>query len=271
MATFAIGDIHGCFDTLQALLRRIQLDPRSDRVWLVGDLVNRGPKSLAVLRWAAELGDRAAVVLGNHDLHLLGRAFGVSAAKRRDSLLEVLEAPDRDDLMDWLRTRPLLYREGDVAMVHAGLFPGWTLDKAERVARETEAWLRGEGAPQLVETIDRRHAERWKGGMSDWERVRAGLAGFARLRTVHEDGRMCAEFSGAPKDAPKGCVPWFAVPERKSAGSLVVFGHWAALGLHLGEDIAGLDTGCAWGRALTALRLDDRKIFQEPAVERLPV
>jgi bis(5'-nucleosyl)-tetraphosphatase (symmetrical) len=269
MATFAIGDIHGCFDTLQALLRRIQFDPRSDRVWLVGDLVNRGAKSLAVLRWAADLGDRATVVLGNHDLHLLGRALGVSAAKRRDNLIAILEAPDRDDLLRWLRTRPLLHREGDVVMVHAGLFPSWTIDKAERVARETEAWLRGEGAPQLVETIDRRHSERWKGGMSDWERARTALAGFARLRTLHEDGRMCAEFSGPPRDAPKGCVPWFAAPDRKSAGNLVVFGHWAALGLHVAADVIGLDTGCAWGKALTALRLEDRKLFQEPAVERL--
>lgn len=268
MATFAIGDIHGCFDTLQALLRRIRFDPGADRVWLVGDLVNRGPKSLAVLRWAADLGDRATVVLGNHDLHLLGRALGVSEAKRRDNLVEVLEAPDRDDLLRWLRTRRLLHREDGVAMVHAGLFPGWTLAKAERVARETEAWLQGAGAPQLVETIDRKSAERWKSGMSDWDRARTALAGFARLRTVQEDGRMCPEFSGPPKDAPKGCVPWFAVPGRKSAGSLVVFGHWAALGLWVGDDTIGLDSGCAWGRALTALRLDDLKLFQEPAVER---
>jgi bis(5'-nucleosyl)-tetraphosphatase (symmetrical) len=185
------------------------------------------------------------------------------------NLLDILEAPDRDDLLRWLRTRPLLHREGDVVMVHAGLFPGWTIEKAERVARETEAWLQGAGAPQLLETIDRRNAERWKGGMSDWERARTALAGFARMRTLHEDGRMCAEFSGPPKDAPKGCVPWFTVPDRKSAGSLVVFGHWAALGLHVTADVVGLDTGCAWGRALTALRLDDLKIFQEPALEKL--
>jgi len=268
MATFAIGDIHGCFDTLQALLRRIRFDPGMDRLWLVGDLVNRGPKSLAVLRWAAELGDRVTVVLGNHDLHLLGRALGVAQSKRRDSLEEVLAAPDRDELLAWLRTRPLLHRQDGVAMVHAGLFPSWSLDKAERLARETEAWLRGPEAPRLVETIEKKSPERWKSGMSDWERARTALAGFAKLRTLQEDGRMCSEFSGPPKEAPKGCVPWFAAPDRKSTDGLVVFGHWAALGLWVGEGVTGLDSGCAWGRALTALRLDDLKLFQEPALEK---
>jgi bis(5'-nucleosyl)-tetraphosphatase (symmetrical) len=267
MTTFVIGDVHGCFDTLQALLGRVRFDRRADRLWLVGDLVNRGPKSLAVLRWAAELGDRLTVVLGNHDLHLLGRAWGVAVVKRRDTLAEVLAAPDREDLLAWLRTRPLLHRQNGCVMVHAGLLPAWSIEKAERLARETEKWLRGDDAPRLVETIGRKVAERWKGGMSDWDRARAALAGFAKLRTLQPDGRMCADFSGAPAEAPKGCLPWFAVPGRKSAEATVLFGHWAALGLFRGDRVTGLDTGCAWGRCLTALRLDDGKIFQEPALE----
>ncbi len=267
MATYAIGDIHGCYDTLQRLLRRIQLDLREDRLWLVGDLVNRGPRSLDVLRWAVDLGDYAVTVLGNHDLHLLGRALEVSPVKRRDTLDEVLDAPDRDDLLTWLRTRPLLHRENGRVLVHAGLFPQWTVEKAESLARETEAWLRGDDAARLVETTDRKIPERWQKGLEGFDRVRVALAGFAKLRTLEADGRMCADFSGPPKDAPKGCRPWFAVPERRSAGAYVIFGHWAALGLWLDDNVAGLDTGAAWGRELTALRLDDGRVFRERAVE----
>lgn len=267
MATFAIGDVHGCFGTLQHLLRRIQYDRRQDRLWLVGDLVNRGPRSLDVLRWAVEEEDRIVVVLGNHDLHLLGLNWGVSPLKRRDTLDHLLAAPDRDDLLEWLRRRPLLHRENGCTLVHAGLFPVWSLDKAERLAREVEAWLRGDRGPDLVATIDKKTPERWKGGLEGFERARIALAGFARLRTLHEDGRMCAEFSGPPREAPKGCTPWFAVPGRKSTEEHVVFGHWAALGLWLQDGVAALDTGCAWGRELTAVRLDDGEVFQVPAAE----
>jgi bis(5'-nucleosyl)-tetraphosphatase (symmetrical) len=270
MATYAIGDIHGCFETLQGLLRRIELDPREDRLWLVGDLVNRGPGSLEVLRWAVEMGDRVVAVLGNHDLHLLARAAGVGGAKKRDSLDEVLAAPDRDDLLAWLRTRSLIHREGETLMVHAGLFPAWSPRQAESLARDAEGRLRGEGAAKLLASIEERTAERWKEGLSGPERARAALAGFARLRTLDATGRMCAGFSGPPDAAPRGCVPWFAVRGRRSAGLTVIFGHWAALGLKIGGGIAGLDTGCAWGRELTALRLDDWRVFQEPAAEADP-
>jgi bis(5'-nucleosyl)-tetraphosphatase (symmetrical) len=267
MATYAIGDVHGCFETLQRLLRRIGYDPGRDRLWFVGDLINRGPGSLAMLRWAAERGERIVAVLGNHDLHLLARAAGVSEAKRRDNLADVLEAPDRDDLLAWLRGRPLIHREGEILLVHAGLFPDWTPAEAERLAREVEERLRGEKGTKLLATVDQKTSERWKEGLAGFERARVALAGFARLRTLEADGRMCAEFSGPPALAPKGCRPWYALPGRKSAGATVVFGHWAALGLKVGDGVACLDTGCAWGRELTALRLDDWRIFQEPAGE----
>jgi len=270
MATYAIGDIHGCFETLQGLLRRIAFDPRQDRLWLVGDLVNRGPGSLEVLRWAVEMGDRVVAVLGNHDLHLLARAAGVGGAKKRDSLEEVLAAPDRDDLLAWLRTRTLIHREGETLMVHAGLFPAWSPRQAERLARDVEERLRGEGAAKLLASIEERTAERWKEGLGGLERARTALAGFARLRTLDSTGRMCAGFSGTPGEAPRGCLPWFAVRGRRSAGLTVIFGHWAALGLKIGGGIAALDTGCAWGRELTALRLNDWRIFQQPAVEAAP-
>ncbi|HEX4964950.1 MAG TPA: symmetrical bis(5'-nucleosyl)-tetraphosphatase [Thermoanaerobaculia bacterium] len=270
MATYAIGDVHGCFETLEGLLRRIAFDPRQDRLWLVGDLVNRGPRSLEVLRWAVEQEDRIVAVLGNHDLHLLGRAAGVAGVKKRDTLEGVLAAPDRDDLLRWLRSRPLMHRDGDVLMVHAGLFPAWSPRQVDRLAREVEARLQGEGAVKLLASIEERTAERWKEGLAGSERARAALAGFARLRTLDPTGRMCAGFSGPPEAAPRGCRPWFAVRGRRSAGLTVVFGHWAALGLKMGDGIASLDTGCAWGRHLTALRLDDWRIFQEPAAEIHP-
>lgn len=267
MATYAIGDIHGCFETLQGLLRRIAFDPRQDNLWLVGDLVNRGPRSLEVLRWAMEQGDRLVVVLGNHDLHLLARAAGVAEARKRDTLEPVLAAPDRDDLLGWLRQRPLIHRQGETLMVHAGLFPDWSPRRAERLAREVEERLRGDGGVRLVEAVEQRTAERWKEGLAGPERARAALAGFARMRTVDPAGRMCAGFSGPPDEAPRGCRPWFAVRGRRTAGLTVIFGHWAALGLRIGRGIACLDTGCAWGRQLTALRLDDWRVFQEPSVE----
>jgi len=267
MATYAIGDVHGCFKTLQKLLRRIDFDRRRDRLWLVGDLVNRGPRSLDVLRWAVEQDDRIVAVLGNHDLHLLARAAGVSFPKRRDSLEEVLGAPDRDDLLGWLRTRPLLHREGGFTLVHAGLFPEWTLSQAAELAREAGTALRGGGAPGLLVSFERKADERWEEALQDGDRARVALAGFARLRTLEPDGRMCGSFSGPPKDAPDGCRPWFEMPERRSRGETIVFGHWAALGLHLRDGIAGLDTGCAWGRELTALRLEDGKLFQQKTVD----
>jgi bis(5'-nucleosyl)-tetraphosphatase (symmetrical) len=264
MATYAIGDIHGCFDSLQRLLRRIAFDPRQDRLWLVGDLVNRGPRSLDVLRWAVEQEDRIVAVLGNHDLHLLARAAGVAEAKKRDTLEAVLAAPDRDDLLAWLLARPLIHREGETLMVHAGLYPDWGPRQAERLAREVEERLQGKGAPKLLATVSQKTAERWKEGLSGPERARAALAGFARLRTLNGEGRMCAGFSGPPEQAPKGCRAWFAIEGRKSAGATVIFGHWAALGLRVENGIAALDTGCVWGKELTALRLDDWRVFQEP-------
>jgi bis(5'-nucleosyl)-tetraphosphatase (symmetrical) len=267
MATYAIGDVHGCFETLQRLLRRVGYDPGRDRLWFVGDLINRGPGSLAMLRWAAEQGDRIVVVLGNHDLHLLARAAGVSGAKRRDTLEEILEAPDRDDLLAWLQGRPLVHREGELLLVHAGLFPEWTADQAESLARDVEARLRGEKAAKLLAAAEQKAPVRWKEGLSGMERSQVALAGFARLRTLEADGRLCAEFSGPPALAPKGCRPWFDVPGRRSAGATVIFGHWAALGLKIGKGIAALDTGASWGRELTALRLDDWRVFQESTQE----
>jgi bis(5'-nucleosyl)-tetraphosphatase (symmetrical) len=243
MATYVVGDVQGCFITLERLLARIDFDASRDRLWLVGDIVNRGPNSLEVLRLTRELRDSAVMVLGNHDLHLIARSRGARARKRRDTVDDVLGAPDRDELIDWLSTRPLLHREGDFVMVHAGLLPTWSLDEAESLARRAE--------------------QRIRSGLLE-ETLKKAVNAFTRLRTCNEAGEMCLDFAGPPEDAPKGCRPWFElanIPE----GVTVLFGHWASLGLHLGGNAIGLDTGCVWGGALTALRLEDRALFHEPS------
>jgi bis(5'-nucleosyl)-tetraphosphatase (symmetrical) len=264
MATYAIGDVHGCFETLRALLGRIGFSRREDRLWMVGDLVNRGPQSLAVLRWAADQGDRLVVVLGNHDLYLLARGAGIAERKRRDTLDPVLAAADRDELLAWLRRRPLLHREDSRVLVHAGLFPAWSVERAERLARETEARLRdGRAGDRLLRSALAKRADRWREGLGPAARARVTLAGMARLRALTADGKMCADFSGPPGELPAGCRPWFEVPSRRSAGAQMIFGHWAALGLRLAPGVAGIDTGCVWGQSLTALRLEDGAVFQE--------
>jgi bis(5'-nucleosyl)-tetraphosphatase (symmetrical) len=266
MAVYAIGDIQGCFRTLQRLLARIRFDPARDRLWLVGDLVNRGPRSLQVLRWARGLGDRATIVLGNHDLHLIGSALGVRRAKRRDTLEPVLDAPDCDELVDWLLQRPLLHREGAYVLVHAGLLPSWSLSQAETLAREAETALR-QAPKKTIEALRTRTPVHWRQGLSPRARVRIALDSFTTLRTCSRSGRPCADFSGAPEAAPRGCRPWFEIPGRRSAAATVVCGHWAALGLRIQTGLLALDTGCVWGRVLTAVRLEDRAVFQEPLAD----
>jgi bis(5'-nucleosyl)-tetraphosphatase (symmetrical) len=268
MALYAIGDIQGCHRTLQRLLVRIQFDPNRDRLWLVGDLVNRGPASLEVLRWARGLDPAATVVLGNHDLHLLARAAGLRRSKARDTFQDVLKAADRDELLDWLRQRPFLHREGDRVLIHAGLLPAWTADAAEGLAREAAAALQ-EGA--LAEWIrhDEEEPEPWHPGLRPRRRLRLAVQAFTSLRTCTPEGRACPGFHGPPEDAPAGCLPWFEVPGRKSAGVTVVCGHWSTLGLRVQAGLVALDTGCVWGGPLTAVRLEDRAVFQEPLADRV--
>jgi bis(5'-nucleosyl)-tetraphosphatase (symmetrical) len=250
MATYVVGDVQGCMTTLERLLGRIQFS-RRDQLWFVGDLVNRGPRSLEVLRFVRALGSRAVAVLGNHDLHLIARAEGLATPKRRDTLDDVLDAPDCDELVEWLRHLPLVHRQGDLMLVHAGLLPRWSAKEAIGRARDVEDALRSRRRVELL-TGD--------GRTSRWLRT------FTRLRTCHLDGTGC-DFDGHPSHAPTGCLPWFSHPRRRSHGVTVVFGHWSALGLYVGTDAIGLDTGCVWGRSLTAMRVEDRAFFCEPAVE----
>ncbi len=260
-----IGDLHGCFDTFQALLEEISFDPCRDRLWLVGDLVNRGPKSLDILRWARkadrELEGRFAAVLGNHDLYLLRRHHGLVAPRSKDTFAELLQAPDVGKLLSWLRSLPLLVRHGKITMVHAGLAPKWTVDKAEKKARKIETRLRASGGVTAL-------LGEAGGEDKSLRKMRRDLDIFTRIRTCTDEGELC-DFSGPPEDAPTACIPWFRVQGRRHQGSAIYFGHWAALGLHQEGSVTCLDSGCAWGGRLTALRVADGKIVQKPVRDQL--
>ena len=252
--------------SLERLLGLIGYAPGRDDLWLTGDLVNRGPRSLDVLRWAAANSDRVVTVLGNHDLHLLARVAGVDGAKPRDTLDDVLGARDRDRLIEWLRARPVMHVDRSLAMIHAGLHPTWTIEQAHGYAAELEAELRAPSWRSFLTKLGGR-PPRWHAGLGGGDRWRAVAAYFVRARMLHGDGRVEPDFDGPPKDAPAGLVPWFRFPGAAWTTHTVVFGHWAALGLDLGPHHAGLDTGCVWGNSLTAMRLDDRSVFHVKAAE----
>ena len=267
MARYAIGDIQGCKASLDRLLALIAFSPSRDELWLVGDLVNRGPRSLDVLRWARELGSVVTTVLGNHDLHLLARAAGATGAKRRDTLDDVLAAPDCDALMDWLRTRPLVHVDRTHLLVHAGLHPAWTAADARARAAEIEHELAAPTWRAFLAATHGGSTPRWDAKLGGGDRWRAILAYLVRARMLKPDGRIVADYDGPPAGAPSGTLPWFAMPKAAWTTHTVVFGHWAALGLDLGKHHVALDTGCVWGKSLTAFRIDDRSVFQVKAVE----
>jgi bis(5'-nucleosyl)-tetraphosphatase (symmetrical) len=263
---YAIGDIQGCMASLDRLLSLIDYAPAHDELWLVGDLVNRGPRSLDVLRWAMAQGAAVTSVLGNHDLHLLARAAGAAEAKKRDTLDEVLAEPDLGRMVDWLRERPLVHADDRFALVHAGLHPAWTIAQARALTDELAAQLRGPAWRAFLAQTSGAPTPRWHDGLGGVDRWRAALGWFVRARTVRADLRL-DPFDGPLADAPPGTTPWFQLPDRAWTTHTVVFGHWAALGLEIGARHLGIDTGCVWGKSLTAIRLDDRMVFQVKAVE----
>lgn len=263
MATYAIGDIQGCYDSLQRLLDKFAFDPARDRLWLVGDLVNRGPKSLKTLRFFKELGDSALTVLGNHDLYLLMVAEGGAKYRGKDDTLQpVLDAPDREDLLDWLRHRPLCHTEGDYCLVHAGLLPQWTAARARELAREVEAALQGPDFREFVLNLWGSEPARWSEDLAGWPRLRVIVNAMTRMRFCTLDGTMEFKVKGKVSNAPPGHLPWFELPGRQSADTVLVTGHWSALGLKVTPNLLALDSGCLWGGHLTAIRLEDRRLFQ---------
>jgi len=262
MSTYAIGDIQGCFEPLQRLLDRIGFDPALDRLWFVGDLVNRGPDSLATLRFVRDLGPGAVTVLGNHDLHLLAIAEGFEKLKRSDTLLEILEAPDRAQLLDWLRCRPLLHTESGYTMVHAGLLPEWTVEHAVSLAHEVETVLRSDGYRAFLANMYGNQPARWSETLCGYDRLRVIVNAMTRLRACTAQGEMEFSQKSHPRELNDPWLPWYAVPGRRSADQPLLFGHWSSLGLlHDAHNVWCLDGGCLWGRCLTALRLDDRRLF----------
>lgn len=260
MAVYAIGDVQGCADELEELLARLEFDAVRDRLWFVGDLVNRGPRSLATLRLVKSLGEAAIVVLGNHDLHLLAIARGGAGWRRHDEQLRaIVEAPDAESLLDWLQARPLLHHDAQLGLTlfHAGLPPQWDIATARSCAQEVEQHLRGTRAGTLFAHMYGNEPAVWRDELDGWDRLRFTINAFTRLRVCDvADGRMRLEFKGPVATTPPESLPWFRIPWRRSAGERVIFGHWSALGYVAEPGVLGLDTGCVWGGALTGQRID---------------
>lgn len=264
MPTYAIGDVQGCFAELENLLDVIQFDAALDMLWFTGDLVNRGPRSLEVLRFVKSLGERHVTVLGNHDLHLLAVAVGARDTHRGDTLQAILSAPDREELIDWLRRRPLFHEDKSLGfvMAHAGIAPVWTVADAHRLAREVETVLRGASPESLLKNMYGNQPDYWDEQLSGIERWRAIINFFTRMRFCLADGRLDLSYKGEIAGKPDELIPWFLLPNRVNANEKIIVGHWAALGGK--TDVSGvvaLDTGCVWGNCLTAMRLEDEKRF----------
>ena len=262
MTLYAIGDSQGCHSPVVALLDRIRADSNDPRLIFVGDLVNRGPNSLATLRQIRALGDAAQVVLGNHDLHLLAVAHGIRTAHRSDTLDEILNAPDRDELLDWLRRGPLAVYEDGHLMVHGGVLPQWSAQQTLDLAHEVETVLRGPDWVGFLRKMYGNTPAKWDDALKGADRLRCIVNGLTRIRFCTTDGTMEHSSAEGAGGTPAGYLPWFDVPGRKTEDVTVVFGHWSTLGLIMRPNLIGLDTGCVWGGKLTAVRLDNRAVLQ---------
>ena len=261
MAVYAIGDLQGCYDSFQRLLEKLNFDPDKDRLWLTGDLVNRGPKSLKTLRFVRTLGKSAKVVLGNHDLHLLALANDIGdSTDRFGSLAKILKADDRDELLDWLRCRPLAHysKKLNTLLVHAGLPPQWSVRKTLSRAEEVETRLRSKSYVKFLGKMYGNSPDRWSGALTGNKRLRFIVNCLTRIRMIDGKGRLDFEHKGPPADARKGLMPWFDVEEPAWEGTRIVFGHWSALGLIINPKLICVDTGCVWGRQLTAVQIARR-------------
>ena len=267
MATYAVGDVQGCFRTFEFLLERLAFDPARDRLWMAGDLVNRGPLSVEVLRWARRHDDCVTAILGNHDLHLLARARIGTRAKNKDTIDDVLSAPDRDDLIEWLLHRPIVHREGNYLMLHAGLLPVWNADDAEALGREIERFLRRDD--ELLSRLAERRPATWTDALGGIDRAEHAARILLNLRVCDPHGRPVFDFTGPPDEAPADRIAWHVFPGRRPVGATVVCGHWAAQGLLVRGDLLAIDTGAVWRGALTAIDLETRETLSVPLVDSL--
>jgi bis(5'-nucleosyl)-tetraphosphatase (symmetrical) len=261
LAVYAIGDLQGCYDPFRRLLDKIGFDAASDRLWLTGDLVNRGPKSLKTLRFVRSLGDAAITVLGNHDLHLLALAHDVRySGSKFDSLWKILAASDCEELLEWLRHRPLAHhsKKLNTLMVHAGLPPQWTAKKALKRAAEVEKRLQGKNFKKFLKQMYGNSPDKWSSALRGADRLRIIVNALTRMRMVREDGSLDFTHTGPPDAASAGLQPWFEAKDAAWRDTRIVFGHWSALGLINEPGLIAVDTGCVWGRELTAVRLDKK-------------
>lgn len=258
MTLYAIGDIQGCARSFDALLRKLDFSSKRDHLWLVGDLVNRGPRSRRVLRMVRDLGDSATTVLGNHDLHLLATAAGVRGVSSADTFDNVLKARDADALLDWLRTRPLIVRDKSArrVLVHAGIPPAWKVRQAVEHAREIEEMLTGSAWTKALRGMYGQVPALWAPDLSPRDRRRYTINALTRIRFCDRAGRLDFDCSGPPGSQPSRLKPWFDFPKRRTRKWHIVFGHWSALGVVCRDDITAVDSGCVWGRQLTAVPLD---------------
>lgn len=257
MATYAIGDIQGCFASLEKLLLELDFDKQRDKLWFAGDLVNRGPDSLSTLRFVKALGDSAITVLGNHDLHLL--AIAAEHKPTRDkSLKKILKAKDGPDLLHWLRAQPLIHHDPELefTIAHAGIYPSWSLSQAQEYANELHEVLRGDNYLDFIHNMYGNKPKKWKKKLTGWERLRFICNAFTRMRYCTENGKLDFKKNCTPKVEASDVIPWFDVPGRKMQSQRILFGHWSTLGLLKRTDVYALDTGCVWGGQLTALRID---------------
>jgi len=258
MTIYAVGDIQGCYDELQALLDKTKFDFRRDTLWFTGDLVNRGPRSLEVLRFIKSLGECAVTVLGNHDLHLLAVAYGHEPAKKNDTFDAILKADDRDELLTWLRTRPLIHHDEirRITLVHAGLSPQWKLNTALECAWEVEKMLSGNSFNEFLSNMYGNLPVKWNNSLTGWDRLRYIVNWCTRLRYVNADGDLELSMKGAPGSQPEGYFPWFQSARRTSTETKILFGHWSTCGFAVENNTVCLDSGCIWGGRLTAVNID---------------
>ena len=268
MATYAIGDIQGCYNELQDLLDHINYDQGNDQLWFCGDLVNRGPASLDTLRFVKSLGPGVITALGNHDLHLLAVAWQVKNKKTRDTLDEILDTPDKEILLDWLRHQRLIYHDHTTGytLIHAGLPPQWDLHQSIELAQEAESVLRGDSFNEFLDVIYGNHPDHWTDKLKGHDRIRFIINCFSRLRYCTKSGKYDLGFKGPPGTQKKSLYPWFSIKSRKTKSEKIIFGHWSTVRLGNITDfkqynVYPLDTGCLWGGELTALRLEDEKWF----------
>lgn len=270
MATYLVGDLQGCYDELQLLLEKVQFDPTKDQLYLVGDLVARGDKSLECLRFVKSLGQSAKTVLGNHDLHLISTALGIKRVKPRDRVDAIFNAPDFEELIDWLRHQPLLVhnKQHNFVMVHAGISPDWDLATAKQCANEVENVLRNGDYRHLIENMYQNHPDRWDDNLQGLDRLRYSINVFTRMRFCYWDHRLDFDCKQPPESAPEALTPWFNLDNPLYQNTPIVFGHWASLvDTPTPANIYALDTGCVWNNRMTMLRWEDKQYFTQSAVK----